>query len=80
MLNAAYVMLAMLPLAFLSLRVGDGVAMPPTPPGAIDEPLRREANGRLATIMNAMRARRAQKRRELMEFRAWLKITAEPLW
>ncbi|WP_293343266.1 hypothetical protein [Mycobacterium sp.] len=78
MLNAAYETMAMVPLAFLSLRVRDGVAMTPTPSRAIDEPLRREANGRLATIIDSIRARRAQKRRELMEFRAWLKITAEP--
>ena len=26
------------------------------------------------------RARRAQRRREQREFRAWLQITAEPLW
>ena len=37
-------------------------------------------NGELAAVIRRFRAKRAQRRREQTEFRAWLKITAAPLW
>lgn len=88
MVNAGYAMLAVLPLAFLCLRIGDGVVMPLSQSAPIDESassiidsdaqVRRNADGRLATIARRMRAKRAQRRRELKEFKAWLEITANP--
>jgi hypothetical protein len=90
MLNAAYGMLAMLPVAFLAGRVRDGVAMTASWPGQISESAsstadpdakgRRAANGELANLIKRVRAARAQRRREQREFKAWLEITAKPLW
>lgn len=81
MLIPAYETLAILPLAFLCLRAG-------RPPKPIDESASsiidsdaqagRNTDGRLATIIERMHAKRAQRRRELKEFRAWLEITANP--
>ncbi|WP_155764415.1 hypothetical protein [Mycobacterium colombiense] len=45
-----------------------------------DARVRRAGNGELATIIQRLRAKRAQKRREQVEFEAWLQITADPLW
>jgi hypothetical protein len=90
MLNAAYGMLAMLPVAFWVGRVRDGVAMTASWPSPVvesvsstidsDAQVRRAANGELATMITRLRAKRAQRRREQREFKAWLAITAEPLW
>jgi hypothetical protein len=90
MLNAAYGMLAMLPLAFWVGRVRDGVTMTASWPGPIAESAsstadpdgqgRRAANGELATLITRLRAARAQRRREQREFKIWLEITANPLW
>jgi hypothetical protein len=90
MLNAAYGMVALLPLAFWVGRVRDGVAMATGRPSPTAESSsstinrdaqgRRAANGKLATMAKRLRARRARKRREHKEFRAWLEITAKPLW
>ncbi|MGZ4583651.1 MAG: hypothetical protein ACXVYI_04720 [Mycobacterium sp.] len=88
MLNAAYGMLVMLPMAFWVGRVRDGVAMTAGRPGPIAESatsthhvqVKRAADGELATIVERIRAKRARRRREHKEFKAWLQITAEPLW
>ena len=90
MLNAAYGMLAMLPVAFWAGRVRDGVAMAASRPSSIaesasstidpDAQVRRAANGELATMIRRLRAKRAQRRREQREFKVWLQITAKPLW
>jgi hypothetical protein len=40
----------------------------------------RAANGKLATIIKRLLAKRAQRRREQTEFKAWLEITSKPLW
>jgi hypothetical protein len=90
MLNAAYGTLAMLPVAFLSLRLRDGVAMTASGPNPIaesasstidpDSQVRHAADGKLATVIKRLRAKRAQRRREQREFKAWLEITARPLW
>jgi hypothetical protein len=45
-----------------------------------DAQVRRAANGELTTMIQRLRAKRAQKRREQKEFKAWLEITAKPLW
>ena len=86
MLNAAYGMLAMLPVTFWVA----GYAMTASWPSPIaesasrtidtDAQVRRAGNGELATMIQRLRAKRAQKRREQREFRAWLQITANPLW
>jgi hypothetical protein len=90
MLNAAYGMLAMLPVAFWAGRVRDGVAMTAGRPSPIaesagstidpGEQVRRAANRELATLIKRLRAKWAQRRREQREFKAWLAITAKPLW
>jgi hypothetical protein len=90
MLNAAYGMLAMLPLVFWVSRVPDGVAMISSCPGPTaesatstidhDAQVRRTANGELPTLIKRLRAARAQRCREQREFKAWLEITANPLW
>jgi hypothetical protein len=90
MLNAAYGMLAMLPVAFWAGRVRDGVAMTVSWPCPIGEStssttgpgaqVRRRANGELATLIKRLRAKRAQRRREQREFKIWLQITSKPLW
>jgi len=90
MLNAAYGILAMLPVAFLGLRLRDGVAMTASLPNPIAESasttidpdlqVRHAADGELATVIKRLRAKRAQRRSEQMEFKAWLEITAKPLW
>jgi hypothetical protein len=72
MLNAAYAMLAILPVVLCVARVRDGVAP--------DAQVRRAVNGEPATMISRLRARRAQRRREQREFNAWLEITAKPLW
>jgi hypothetical protein len=46
----------------------------------IDTQVRRGTNGELTTMIQRLRAKRAQKRREQKEFKAWLQITAKPLW
>jgi hypothetical protein len=89
MLDAAYGMLAMLPLALSITRVPDGVAATAGRHSPTDEPESStidldarsayRAKSRFATLVTHLRARRAQKRRELKEFRAWLAITREPL-
>jgi hypothetical protein len=90
MLNAAYEMVALLPVAFWVGRVRDGVAMTASSPGPIAEsssstinPVargRRAGNGELATLIKRFRVARAQRRSEQREFKAWLEITAKPLW
>jgi hypothetical protein len=90
MLNAAYGMLAMLPAAFWVGRVRDGVAMTASWPSPIaesasstidpDAQVRRATNGEPATMIRRLRAKREQRRREQWEFKAWLEITATPLW
>ena len=90
MLNAAYGMLAMLPVVFWAGRVRDGVAITASWPSPIgestsssDDPdaqVQRGANGDRATMINRLLAKRAQRRREQREFRAWLQITANPPW
>jgi hypothetical protein len=90
MLNAAYRMLAMLPVMFWGAGYDDGVVMTasrPSPitesasrPIDIDAPARRAGNGELAIIIQRLRAKRAQMRREQREFEAWLQITANSLW
>ena len=90
MLNAAYGMLAMLPVAFWVGRVRNGVAMTASRLGRItesasrtvdtDAQTQRDGNGELATMVQRLRARRAQKRHEQKELKAWLQITANPLW
>jgi hypothetical protein len=89
MLNAAYGMLAMLPVAFGVGRIRNGVAMAtgwPSPAAESasstidpDAQLLRAANGELATMVKRLSAQRARKRLEHQEFKAWLQITAKPL-
>jgi predicted protein tyrosine phosphatase len=45
-----------------------------------DAPVQRTVSGELATMITRLRAKRAQRRREQREFKAWLQITAKPLW
>jgi hypothetical protein len=45
-----------------------------------DAQVRRAGNGEFTTMIQRLRAKRAQKRREQKEFKAWLEITAIPLW
>ena len=76
MLNAAYGMPAMLPMV-LGCRVRDGVAMTASWPSPIaesasstidtDAQVRRAGNGELATMIQRLRAKWAQKRREQRE-------------
>jgi hypothetical protein len=90
MLNAAYGMVALLPVAFWVGRLRDGVAIAAGRPSTTAESScstldpdaqgQRAFNGKLATMANRLRARRARKRREHKEFKAWLQITATPLW
>ena len=90
MLNTAYGMLAMLPLALWVGRVRDGAAMTASQPSPTVESassttgpnaqIRRATNDEPATMLNRLRAKRAQRRREQREFKAWLQITANPLW
>jgi hypothetical protein len=90
MLSAAYGLLALLPVAVWVGRVRDGVAIPEGRPSPIaesassatdpDAPVGRAANGELATMTKRLRAKRAQRHREQREFKAWLEITARPLW
>jgi len=40
----------------------------------------RSASGELATMIKRLRAKWVQRRREQREFKAWLEITAKPLW
>jgi hypothetical protein len=59
----------------LDRRVRDGVTMStrwpsPTAQSAPD----------IATLVNRSLVKRAQRRREQQEFRAWLAITAKPPW
>lgn len=70
MLYLAVGTLEFLPLALLAGLAADG--------GTIS--VRRASNDRSATTIDRRRAKRAQRRREQREFRAWLQITAEPLW
>jgi hypothetical protein len=90
MLNAAYGMLALLPVAFWAGRARDGVAMTASWPSPVaesasstfdpDARVRRTADGELATMFTRLRAKRAQRRRDQREFKVWLAITAKPLW
>ena len=90
MLNAAYGMLAMVPVVFGVAGYAMGVAMTASWPSPIaesasrtidtDAQVRRVGNGELATMIQRLRAKRAQKRREQRAFKAWLQITANPLW
>jgi hypothetical protein len=45
-----------------------------------DPAVRRAASGELTTMIKRLRAKWAQRRREQREFKAWLQITAKPLW
>jgi hypothetical protein len=45
-----------------------------------DAPVQRTVSGELATMIKRLRAKWAQRRREQREFKAWLEITAKPLW
>jgi len=58
--------------------VRDGVAMTASWPSPIAES--RSASGELATMIKRLRAKWVQRRREQREFKAWLEITAKPLW
>jgi hypothetical protein len=90
MLNAAYGMLVMLPVAVWVGRVRDGVAMTASCPRLIaesasstidpDAQVRRAADGEPATVIRRLSAKREQRHREQREFKAWLEITAKPLW
>ena len=80
MLQLAYGMLAMLPVALWAGRVRDGDAMTASSTAGADMQVPRASNGKPATPMKRRRAKRAQRRREQREFRVWLQITAEPLW
>jgi hypothetical protein len=90
MLNAAYRNAGNAASDVLGCRVRDGVAMTASWPSPIaesasrttdtDAQVRRGGNGELATMIQRLRAKRAQKRREQGEFKAWLQITANPLW
>jgi hypothetical protein len=90
MLLAAYGMVVLMPVAFWVGRARDGVAMAAGRPSSTAESSsgtinpdaegRCAANGKLATMAKRLRARRARKRREHKEFRAWLQITAKPIW
>jgi hypothetical protein len=42
--------------------------------------IRRTASGELVIVIKRFRDNRSQNRREQREFRAWLAITAKPLW
>jgi hypothetical protein len=74
----------------LGRQARDGVAMTARWPGPIaesasntidpDAAVLRAANGKLATIIKRLLAKRAQRRREQTEFKAWLVITSKPLW
>ena len=77
-LSAAYGILAMVPVALGFRWVRDGAAMTAKRPGPIAES--HSASGELATMIKRLRARREQRRREQREFKAWLEITAKPLW
>ena len=89
MLNAAYEMLALLPVRFYVAGYAMGLAitaswLSPIAESAsrtidTDPQVRRTGNGELATMIQRLRAKRAQKRRERAEFKAWLQITANPL-
>ena len=72
MQNVMYDMLAMLPIALLAFRVRDH--------GAATAGRRIISKGRISSMIERGRARRAQKLSEQREFRAWLQITANPLW
>ncbi|MGA9356948.1 MAG: hypothetical protein ACLP3C_24755 [Mycobacterium sp.] len=82
--------MALLPVAFWVGRVRDGVAMTEHRPSPIaesassaidsDVEVGRAADGELATLTKRLRAKWAQRRREQREFKAWLEITAKPLW
>src|SRR6516225_481803 len=50
------------------------------PPEGRPRPSDTPASGELATVIKRLRAKWAQRRREQREFKAWLKITAKPLW
>jgi hypothetical protein len=89
MLNAAYGMLAMLQVKFWvagyamvsdDRRSASSLAEPASRTIDTDTQVRRAGNGELATMIQRLRAKRSQKRREQREFKAWLQITASPLW
>ena len=70
--------------------VHDGVSMSPRWHGRITESTsdtthpdalaQRAGFGEFAAMLHRLRVSRAEKRREQEEFRAWLQITAVPLW
>ena len=90
MLNAAHGMLAMLPVVFWVAKHAMVFAMTARSRGPIAESASSTvdpeaavlcaANGKLATIIERLRAKWAQRRREQTEFKAWLEITSKPLW
>jgi hypothetical protein len=87
MLNATYGLPAMLPFAALWVAGQVMTAGRPSPIGEStssttdpDAQVRRVANGGLAAVIKRLRARREQRLTEQREFKAWLQITAEPLW
>jgi hypothetical protein len=78
MLSAAYGMLAIVPVVFGFRLVRDGVGTTARRSSPITESP--STSGELATLIKRLRAKWAQRRREQREFRAWLEITAKPLW
>ena len=76
MLTAAYETLPMLPLAFLSLRVRDGVATTPVLPGRWTNVAQSTTDWQPSSGDCVRDGRK--KRRELEELRVWLQITAKP--
>jgi hypothetical protein len=90
MLNIAYgLLLAMLPVALWVGRVHDGAAKTSSRPSPTAKSasstagpcaqVRRATSGEPATRINRIRAKRAQRRCDQWELRAWLQITAYPL-
>jgi hypothetical protein len=90
MLSLAFGVMALLSVAVWVGRVRDDVAMTARWPIPIaesassaidpDAQVGRVANGELATMTKRLRVKWAQRRREQREFKAWLEITAKPLW
>jgi hypothetical protein len=88
--NGAYEMLAMAPVAVWVGRMRAGVPMTIDAHYLIaesarstiraDAQVRRSANDQQATLITRLRALRAQRSCEQREFRAWLQMTREPLW
>jgi hypothetical protein len=80
MLNIAYgLLLAMLLVALWVGRVHDGAAKTHSKMLTTCAQVRRATSGEPATRINRIRAKRAQRRCDQWELRAWLQITAYPL-